>query len=154
MQDPCTSGTVEIGSGKVTFHGRILVHQRRPSVASCFRPMRLNRVDTAAMTPQLFSPSSATLRVLFIHARARLMASCEEPTLTDERLVYFTEEMNKIADAIREAAIHKKRAPRGGCTFEAPALMSPLNAVVLAQSAELRHAINAAPAPPRSSGPA
>jgi hypothetical protein len=89
-----------------------------------------------------FVPRSATLRVLFIKARARLMTTCESAALTDERLIFVTEEMNKLADAIREASVHKESATAYGSPGEGSALMSQTDATALAELAQRRHVIS------------
>ena len=89
-----------------------------------------------------FVPCSATLHVLVIKARARLMTTCESAALTDERLIFVTEEMNKLADAIREASIHKDSTRACGSHPELSGLMSRSAATALADLAQRRHAID------------
>jgi hypothetical protein len=89
-----------------------------------------------------FVPCSATLRVLFVKARARLMATCDAATLTDEQLAAVTEELNRLADAVREAASRDKgSAIACGRYLEGSIFMSQRAATALADSAERRHAI-------------
>jgi hypothetical protein len=57
------------------------------------------------MAPRTYAPTSATLLILFTLARARLMtAACDAASLSDEWLISATEDMNNIADVIRDAA--------------------------------------------------
>jgi hypothetical protein len=91
-----------------------------------------------------FIPNSATLRVQFIMARARLMIGCASATLSDDRLICVTEQMNKIADALHEITIPTKIPGACGAIADASALISRTDAAVLADLAQRRHTINAA----------
>jgi len=93
------------------------------------------------MTSLSFVPDSATLRLLFVKARARLMASCEIATLSDGGLISLTEELNKLADAIRDASNPKNNTRACGYRTNESVTMSHADATALAVSAEQRHAI-------------
>jgi hypothetical protein len=72
------------------------------------------------------------------------MISCGSATLSDERLIRVTEQMNEISDALREVTIDQTSLGVFGNLAEAPALMSQTDATILANLAQQRHTINAA----------
>jgi hypothetical protein len=72
------------------------------------------------------------------------MISCGSATMSDERLISVTEQMNEISDALRAVTIDQTRSGTYGEFAEAPALMSQTDATVLANVAQQRHTINAA----------
>jgi hypothetical protein len=104
-----------------------------------------------------YVPSSSTLVILFKIARARLMASSQKVALlSDARLISATEEMNKIADDIREAGDqaarwHTEKAQPGCIKWSSDAELPIPDLTILAKVAawaDVRHAVNTGTEPP------
>ncbi len=103
------------------------------------------------MDGPVYTPSSATLVILFKIARARLVASSNNVTLlTDARLISAAEEMNKLSDDLRDAGKHvvgsrRETAQLGRTRWASDAELQIADLAVLAKVAAwaaLRRAVN------------